>query len=118
MENSYNYWSDDGIQYLIDNYGDLDLKEIRDNLNQSEQDIIRKSSKFDLIEKQFLWTEEEIEYLKNNYAETDINILKLNLNNHSWTSIGIEARLLGLRRKFFLKQEDLMNGLLWERIPN
>ena len=105
MNRIYNYWTEKEIDYLKNNYRELNIKDLMNNLNRTENSIREKTRKLNL-NKQSVWTEEKIEYLKNNYAKSDADLLKLNLSDHSWNAIQIEAFKFGLKGDRLLIDED------------
>ena len=97
MEKSYDFWTKEEIEYLKNNYLNIDLQILENNLNRTNASICHKANKLNLF-KQYSWTKREIKYLKNNYAANDSDLLKLNLDNHSWDAIKTKASFLGLKR--------------------
>ena len=80
-------WNDKEIEYLEDNYGKLEIKELENNLNRSEDSIRMKAWKLNLTKKEnySFWTEKEIEYLKNNYESLGIKDIINNLNRSKYS---------------------------------
>ena len=94
-------WSDEEIEYLINNYEKLNMKELENNLNHTRNAIRIKAMKLDAAkrEKHSFWTEKEIGYLNDNYPNDNIDLLKLNLDHHNWGSIKKKANTIGLKRE-------------------
>ena len=97
-------WNIEGIEFLKNNYGILNIKELMDNLNRSENSIRMKAYRLNLTENHF-WIEEEIEFLKNNYGKLNIKDLE-NILNRNENSIRMEAHRLNLRRERLSINED------------
>lgn len=75
-------WTEDKIKFLIDNYNNMPIDKIAENLNVSKWTIYDKVKELG-IGKKFKWTKDKIEILKEYYPIGDWNILfeKLGTNN-------------------------------------
>ena len=87
-------WIIEEIEYLKNNYGDLSIGELKNNLNRSEKSIRKKAVRLN-ISKNHLWTNKEIDYLKNNYRYRNKDELIKKLD-HSWKGIKNKASNLNL----------------------
>ena len=64
MRKAYSYWNEEEIEYLKNNYGILDIKDLENNLDRTEAGIRKKASKFNLTGKSVnenffkIWTPE------------------------------------------------------------
>lgn len=102
-------WTEEEINYLKENYADMDNETLAKKLNRSKGAINTKShylglNKEDTAQK---WTEEEVRYLKENYAETDDETLVKNLNRKIGT-IRSKAYRFNLRKKEKIQLETGM----------
>ena len=75
-------WTEDKINFLIDNYYNMSIDKIAENLNVSKWTIYDKVKELG-IGKKFKWTKDKIEILKEYYPIGNWNILfeKLGTNN-------------------------------------
>jgi len=75
-------WTEDKVQFLIDNYNQMSIDEIAEKLNISKWTIYDKVKELG-IGKQFKWTNAKIEILKEYYPIGDWDILfeKLGITN-------------------------------------
>lgn len=95
---SYNSWSVEEIEFLKENYKNLDISTLVYNLNHTKDSIRWKAGELNLTQNR-LWNSEEIEYLKDNYRNLDINTLVDNLN-HNKDSIYVKASALNLTKEW------------------
>ena len=95
------YWTKEEIDFMIENYSNLSLKELKNKFGRSIDGIKEKAYRLNLTKKEFLWTQKEIDFLTKNYFDEKKEILMLNLN-HSWVGIKGKAQSIGLKRNLNL----------------
>ena len=91
----YNFWTNKEIEYLKENYGILNIKEIENYLNRSKQSIYGEARRLNLTKKPNFWTDKEIKYLEENYKYRNKEKLINNLDR-TWTAIQEKAFKLNL----------------------
>ena len=98
-------WLEEEVEYLIENYGNVSLKELENNLNRSKISIEKKIKRLNSKSKYLFWNDSEIEYLKENYGILNLSDLAKNLN-HSKKGIKRKAFRLNLTKKISIWTED------------
>ena len=88
-------WTEDEINYLINNYSDKTNEELAIILNRSKKSINIKGFRLGLEKSNIRWTDNEVNYLINNYSDKTNQELSINLNK-SKISISIKGNKIGL----------------------
>lgn len=106
LDSKYCYWSQDDVDYVCTNYGNLSASEISKKLNKSLGSVyyILKKENID-VEKNY-WDKIEIEILKEKYGKHSNQELE-NILNRSTEAIQQKAASLGLRKDEWWSEEDL-----------
>lgn len=95
---SYQYWSEDEVSYIKNNYGILPIKAIAETLGRSVPSIKHKIERGDIQpQKEYKWTEAELEYLKSHYKEKTYNEIALYLGRTK-AAVDIKINQLGLKK--------------------
>ena len=103
-------WTEDKIQFLIDNYNNMPIDEIAECLNISKWTIYDKVKELD-IGKKFKWTNVKIEILKEHYPVGDWNVLFEKLGTTNKQCIIDKAHSLGVHmdsRKWTKDEEQYL----------
>lgn len=90
-------WTEEEIEYLVNNYSANDAKYISEHLNRKIDAIYTMAKKLKLFNGK-RWTKNEIEYLRDNYGKIETKCIAENLGRTIKTTRE-KARLLGLCEK-------------------
>ena len=101
-------WCEVEIEFLKDNYGKLDIENLKKILNHSESGIRHKAFKLNLT-KNYSWTAEEIKYLIDDYENRYKKDLAISIDR-SKSSIRRESCKLGLKRNNLPIDEDFFKN--------
>lgn len=98
MQNIKKHWNQQEEDFVRDNYLKMSIINIKKILNRSEQSILHKAHRLNLIKKPINnWRLAEIEFLSNNYLNMN-NIGLSNRLNRKYGSIHNKIIQLGLKR--------------------
>ena len=98
-----NYWSEDDIQIIKDNYYDYDIDELYNMIDKRHSKDAIETYAFRVFgySKSRLWTKEEDEIIKL-YSSLPMEELKKLLPNRTEKSIHAHAVKLGIKSKFYI----------------
>lgn len=101
----YISWSEEDVNFLIENYKKITSKEISKRLNYRHQprEVRRKAATLGLSESPY-WTQEEEQILKDNYSNIPMSELQKLLPNRSLCSIIGKSNVYGLMSYFYLSR--------------
>lgn len=103
MSRLYEDWTNEELNFLVQNHGKLTAKEIGDKLDRTYRSVEAMSQKLKITKpKQPNWTNEDVEWLKENFLKYSKSELAKKLNRTP-SSIQNKANKLGLQRpeKYF-----------------
>ena len=93
----YNKWTDDEIHFIINNYKNMSVNQLSENINHSITSVRSKMSKLGFVK---MWTNEEDEILINNYSnEKEIKNFKHLLPNRTESAILNRTTILKLKKQ-------------------
>ncbi|RTL01284.1 MAG: hypothetical protein EKK57_05045 [Proteobacteria bacterium] len=107
--NKTSYWSQEEIQYLIENYGFKETSEISKYLNRTGQAIRMKAMYLNVNKKIYReWNQEDIDKLIKHYqSKTKKELLEI-FPDRTWSKIKSKATNLKIARQ--RKNPDIING--------
>lgn len=105
IKSSIPFWNDKDIEYLIANYGVIDISEIAKHLNRSYIAVVNKANKMGLITRES-WSDEELQILINNYPHKTVNEMLIILPKRNRKTIVEKACELKIKNVLIYSDED------------
>lgn len=114
-QNPNRYWQDEEIDFLKENYGKMDYKELIKKFKKSVKRIRTKANSLGLKKESFrYWTKKEEKILQKNYKKlTQKNLSRI--LGRSCKAIGIKAYHLGLseNKREYMKHSQINHTKVW-----